>query len=109
MSFFDDKFKIRENKIRRNYDIEDSLYSKLSFLSKKYEATIPDLINACINELIITENVILYQKDINERLTPHTFYINENNVKGLEKLNDKYGVSIRKLVNISLHNIIDKC
>jgi len=105
---FDQAFKKRENKIRRNYEIDDSLYSKLEELSKVYDASVTDLINECLTNLIQTENIQLYEKDGNELSVTHTLLIKESNLSGIERLKEKYGVSIFKLVNIAIRNILNE-
>jgi len=106
---FNDVFNKRENKIRRNYEIEDSLYTKLEELTKDYDASVTDLINACLAHLIETENIALYQKADGEISVTHTLLIRESNLSGLEKLKAKYGVSIYKLVNIAIRNVLNDC
>jgi len=103
---FDHIFRKRENKLRRNYEIEDSLYSKLEELSKIYDASVTDLINECLLHLIETENIRLYEKDPTEISVTHTLLIRESNLVGLEQLKGKYGVSIFKLVNIAIRNVL---
>ena len=105
---FEQTFKKRENKIRRNYEIEDSLYCRLEELSKVYDASVTDLINECLSNLIKTENIRLYEKDSNEISVTHTLLIRESNLSGLEKLKEKYGVSIFKLVNIAIRNVLNE-
>jgi len=105
---FDNAFKKREHKIRRNYEIEDSLYSKLEELSKVYDASVTDLINECLSNLIQAENIQLYEKDSNEISVTHTLLIRESNLSGLERLKEKYGVSIFKLVNIAIRNALNE-
>lgn len=46
--YFDTKFERKEAVYRRNYDIDESLYSQLEELSKYYAASVTDLINASI-------------------------------------------------------------
>ena len=105
---FDHAFRKRERKIRRNYEIEDSLYSKLEELSKIYDASVADLINECLSNLIQLENVQVYGKTGSELFVTHTLLIRESNLSGIEKLKEKYGVSIFKLVNISIKNVLDE-
>jgi len=104
--FFDNAFKKREKKIRRNYEIDDELYSELEELSKVYDASVADLINECLLNLIQTENVQLYEKDRNTLSVTHTVLIRESNLVGLESLKEKYGVSIFRLVNIAIRNVL---
>ena len=105
---FDTVFRKRENKIRRNYEIEDSLYSKLEELAKVYDASVTQLINECLAYLIETENIAIYQKDDNELSVTHTLLVRESNLSGLESLKSKYGVSIGKLVNIAIRNVLSE-
>ena len=108
MNFIDKKFDKRETKLRRNYEIEDTLYSKLEDLSKIYDATVADLINASLEYLILTENIVLYERNKSEIVVTHTVLIKESNLAGLEKLKIKYGVSIYKLVNIAIKNLLEE-
>lgn len=108
MQFFDGKFRKKQKRLRRNYDIIDDLYAQMEKIAEEYDATVPDIFNVCIEELIQTENIVLYGKAEGETTTPHTILIWESNVAGLEKLNAKYGVSIRKLVNIAIRNVFEK-
>ncbi|MCL2501391.1 MAG: hypothetical protein FWE90_13805 [Defluviitaleaceae bacterium] len=105
---FDRTFKKRENKIRRNYEIEDNLYVKLEELSAVYDASVTDLINESLLNLIQTENIRLYEKKRNELSVTHTLLIRESNIAGLEQLKKKYGVSIFKLVNIAIRNALNE-
>ena len=95
---FDKYFWKREKKIKRNYDIEDSLFEKMKQATEIYDAGIADIFN---------ENIKLYETKETDLYEAHTFYILESNVTGLEKLNAKYGVSIRRLVNIAIRNAFE--
>ena len=108
VNYLDSQFHKRENKYRRNYEIDDSLYGKLEYLSTVYEATVADLVNASIEHLIETENINLYKKSEDSISVVHTFLIRESNLTGLENLKEKYGVSIYKLVNIAIKNVLDE-
>ena len=107
MSYLDSRHNKREKKLRRNYEIDSSLYESLEELTLIYQATVVDLINTAIEYLIKTENVLLYEKPKNEITTIHTINIRESNIAGMDKLKDKYGISIYKLVNIAIRNLLD--
>ena len=108
MNCFEKKFDKREKKHRRNYSIEDKLYTRLEKLSKVYDASVNDLINASLENLITTENVLLYETDKDEIAVTHTVLIKESNLTGIETLKAKYGVSIYKLVNIAIRNVLNE-
>jgi len=95
-----------DRKSRRNYEIEDSLYVKLEELSEKYNITITELINVSIKHMVETENVYLYKKDDMEITVTHTIGMKESNIRGLDYLKEKYGVSIYRLVNIAIRNAL---
>ena len=106
MNFFDEKFDKKETKHRRTYNIENTLLTQLEKLTKIYDASIPDLINASIERLIATENMALYEKDKAEITPPYTLLVKESNLSGLENLKAKYGLSIYRLVNIAIRNML---
>jgi len=108
MKYLDCKFNKREKKYRRNYEIDDTLYCGLEELSLVYDASVADLINASLEHLIDNENIRLYEKNKSEIAVTHTVLIRESNLTGLEKLKEKFGVSIYKLVNIAIRNVLEE-
>ena len=50
--------------VQKTFEIESGLYDRLEFLSENiYDASISKLVNACIDDLVETEDVKLYPKD----------------------------------------------
>ena len=50
--------------VQKTFEIESGLYDRLEFLSENiYDASISKLVNACIDNLVETEDVKLYPKD----------------------------------------------
>lgn len=102
-----DRFWPKDNLVQKTFEIESSLYDEIEFLSENiYDASISKIINACIDELIETENVKLYTKESNELFTKHSLLIRENSLKSLELLKDKYGISVYKLIHIAIKNVL---
>lgn len=64
------------------------------------------IINACIDELIETEDVKLYPKESNELFTKHSIILRKSSLNNLEKLKDKYGISVYKLIHIAIKNVL---
>jgi hypothetical protein len=93
-------------KIRRNYEIDDSLYVQLEHISEKYHTTISELINISIRYLLKTQDIKVYKKEDSEITVVHTISLTLDNIRGLEYLRTKYGVSIYKLVNIAIRNAV---
>lgn len=59
-----DRFWAKDELVQKTIEIESSLYYEIEFLSENvYDASISKIINACIDELIETENVKLYTKE----------------------------------------------
>lgn len=105
---FDGKFRLREKMYRCNYEIADDLYYCLEEFAKRYDATVTGLVNACIENMVHADKVILYEKRDDELLVKHTLMIRESNLIGLERLKEKYGVSIYKLVNIAIRATLEE-
>lgn len=101
------KFYKKDILIQKTIEIDCVLFDKIDFLSKEvYDASISKLINACIDELIEKENISLYEKNENEISLKHTIILRNSSLEGLEKLKQKYDISINKLINISIHNVL---
>ena len=108
MSAFD-RFFYKDTFCKKTVEIHYSLYEKLKELSKtKYEATTNKLINAAIDELIRTENITILKKPENEISEQHSLLIRQSLIDGLEKLKEKYDLSLYKLINIAIKNAIDE-
>jgi len=107
MSFLEKYYHRREKRSKRIYEIDDDLYSGLERLSEIYEASVTELVNAAIEFIIKTENVALFQKEEAGLPVKHSLMIRESNLSGLDMLKDKYGVSIYKLVNIAIKNLLE--
>lgn len=73
-----------------------------------YDASISKLVNACIDELIETENVKLYPRESGELYIKHSLLLRRYSLNNLEDLKQKYGVSVYKLVNIAIKNALEE-
>ncbi len=104
-----DIFLNKEKLIRKTIEIDNSLYEKLRELSdKKYDASVNKMINVALMELIKTENINVYVKKEGDISLKHTLLIREGVVTGLDKLKDKYDISIYKLTNMAINNAINQ-
>ena len=102
-----DKYLLKKDKLlKRRIEIDSSLYNKLLDLTQIYDASVNKLVNVAILELIKTENVQVYEKPDNEISESHNFAIRESSYNNMEKLKDKYGLSIYKLTNIAIYNAL---
>lgn len=98
------KFYRKEKLISRTLDIDEELYYKLEFLSKKvYDASISKLVNAAIENLIATEDIQLYERKNNSYVS-RSFLIRDSFLEGLYELKRKYRIPIYLLVNIAIRN-----
>lgn len=103
----DDKFLKREQRFRRNYALEEECYRFLVEGAQYYNASMSDLLNACLEELIQSQNITLYQSEYVLNST-RSFYISQSNIAGLDSLKQQYGLSLEKLVNIAVRNMMSK-
>lgn len=102
-----DRFWAKDELVQKTVEIESSLYDDIELLSDNvYDASISKIINACIDELIETENIKLYPKENNELFTKHSLLLRKYSLDGLEKLKDKYGISVYKLIHIAIKNVL---
>lgn len=105
MSCFN-RFYKKEKVISRTLEIDERLYYELEKLSQNvYDASITKLVNAAIEDLITKEKVKLYDGKMNFYVA-RSFLIRESFWEGLHKLKNRYGISIRLLVNIAIRNVL---
>lgn len=105
MSCFN-RFYKKEKVISRTLEIDERLYYELEKLSQNvYDASITKLVNAAIEDLITKEKVRLYDGKMNFYVA-RSFLIRESFWEGLHKLKNRYGISIRLLVNIAIRNVL---
>ena len=107
VSIFDKYLFKKDRLIKRRIEIDSTLYEKLVELSNEYDASINKLVNIAIIEMIKTENVKVYEKPENEIVEAHNFAIRETSYNEMEKLKNKYGLSIYKLTNIAIYNAVN--
>ena len=107
VSIFDKYLFKKDRLIKRRIEIDSTLYEKLVELSNEYDASINKLVNIAIIEMIKTENVKVYEKPENEIVEAQNFAIRETSYNEMEKLKNKYGLSIYKLTNIAIYNAVN--
>lgn len=107
MSAFD-KFYKRKDVIKKKWRIEESSYNKLMRASESiYEASVNQLVNAAIKELIKTEEIKLRNMKDKDYVA-RSFQIEEVCYEQLYNLKEKYKISINLLVNIAIENALQK-
>lgn len=60
------------------------------------------MINACIDDLVETEDIKLYPKSGAELYTKHSLLLRRYSLDNLETLKKKYDISVYKLINMSI-------
>ena len=101
MSAIDRLYSINNKTVKKSINIDDSLYKRLMRYTKKnYDATISDMINVCIEDLLSTGSVKYYAKPEDEI----TIYRRE----ALNKITQETGISLTRLVNIAMKEFLDK-
>lgn len=102
-----DRFWKRETLLKKTIELDEDLYEKINELSKTvYQTSTNQLINACIEELLKTKNIKLYERETDKMPVQHSLLIRESLFYGLEELREKYNLSIYKLVNIAMKNAL---
>ena len=107
MNVFDKYLLKKENFVRRRIEIDNSLYEQLNKLVEEYDASINKMVNIAIIELINSGNIAIYERPENEIVEAHNFAIRETEYLELEKMKNKYGLSIYKLINIAIYNALN--
>ena len=105
MSIFSKYLLNRDELLSRRIEINSSSYEQLQSLTKKYHASINDLVNVALVEMIKTKNISFHE--ISNRYSEyHSFRIRKSSYIELEKLKEKYKLSITQLTNIAIYNAL---
>ena len=103
----DRRFDPREKRSRRTYELEDELYDFLKYASKKYRASVSDILNACIRELIESKNLKVYKSKKGVLYPAHNFNVNESNIRGLGDLKQETTYKMTALVSMAIRNVME--
>lgn len=107
MGIFDKYLLKKDNLLKRRFEIDSTLYEKLSELTEVYDASINKMVNIAIIEMIKTENVQVYERPDSEIAESHNFAIRESSYEKLDSFKGKYGLSLHKLINIAIYNALN--
>lgn len=109
MSSIEKLYKKDNYTIQKSINLEDKLYTKLKeIVDTEYDATISDIVNVCIEDLISKGNVKYYAKPEEEITIYRSVMIRKDNVESLNKITKETGISLTRLVNISIKEFLDK-
>ena len=109
MSAIDRLYSINNKTVKKSINIDDSLYKRLMRYTKKnYDATISDMINVCIEDLLSTGSVKYYAKPEDEITIYRSVMIRKENAEALNKITQDTGISLTRLVNIAMKEFLDK-
>ena len=109
MSAIDRLYSINNYTVKKSINIDDSLYKRLMRYTKKnYDATISDMINVCIEDLLSTGSVKYYAKPEDEITIYRSVMIRKENAEALNKITQETGISLTRLVNIAMKEFLDK-
>lgn len=94
---------------RRSIKIEDKLYEKLNYITKqRYSASISEVINVCIEELLEKEKIEIYEKSRGDLMFYRSIMIRKENEEKLKEAKEKTGISMTRLINIAMKEFIEK-
>lgn len=109
MIAIDRLYSINNKTVKKSINIDDSLYKRLMRYTKKnYDATISDMINVCIEDLLSTGSVKYYAKPEDEITIYRSVMIRKENAEALNKITQETGISLTRLVNIAMKEFLDK-
>lgn len=109
MSAIDRLYKKDNYTVQKSINIEDKLYTKLKqIVDKEYDATISDIVNVCIEDLLSVKNIKYYAKPEGEITIYRSVMIRKDNVEALNKVTKETGISLTRLVNIAMKEFLEK-
>ncbi len=95
--------------IQKSINIEDKLYTKLKeLIDEEFDSTISEVVNVCVEELILKENLKYYAKPEGEIVIYRSIMLRKENVDALSKINHETGISVTRLINMAIKEFLDK-
>jgi len=109
METIDKLYKKGNYTIQKSINLEDKLYTRLKEIADNdFENTLSDLVNICIEELLKDKtNIKYYAKPQYEIDIYRSIMIRKSNIERLEKIKHETGISVTRLVNISIKDFLD--
>ena len=109
MSNIDKLYELENKRIKKSINIEIELYNKLkNLMETKYDATISDLINVAIEDYIDKNSPSFYGKPKGEFVTYRSVMIRKNNFKELKKMSENTGISVTRLINGAIKELLER-
>lgn len=109
MSAIDRLYKKDNCTIQKSVNLEDKLYTNLKqIVENEYDATISDIVNVCIEDMISSGNVKYYAKPEGEITIYRSIMIRKENVEALNKITQETGISLTRLINIAMKEFLEK-
>ena len=104
-----DRLYLKSNNIvQKTLSIEEGLDSKIKRLTEtKYDATVSELINICIEEFLDKKKTKFYGKPANEITIYRCLMLRKDNIEGINKKVNSEGISFTRLVNIAIKDFLD--
>lgn len=102
-------YKRKNATVQKSISIESGLYEKLKSIAKsKYDATISQVVNVCIEELVNSKNIKYYKKPQGEIMIYRSIMLRYENIQELKRIKDETGISITRLINLSIKEFLEK-
>ena len=93
--------------IQKSINLEDKLYADFKqMVEKEYDATLSDVINVSIEDLISNGNIKYYAKPDGEITIYRSVMIRKENIEALNKITKETGISFTRLVNIAMKEFL---
>ena len=85
------------------------MYSRLKeIVEQEFDATISDIVNVCVEELIMSDNIKYVPKPQEEITIYRSVMLRKTNIDALNKINQETGISVTRLINIAIKEFLEK-
>ena len=109
MGAIDRLYNVNNKTIKKSVNLDDSLYHRLiNFNNKNYDATFSEIVNICIEEYIEKNNPTFFPRPDNETVTYRGIMIRKENLKNLQNMCKKTGISVTRLLNCAIKEFLEK-
>ena len=94
--------------IQKSINIAEGLYVKLKkVINNDYDATISEVINACVEDLLHKDELEFYKKPEGEISLYRSVMLRRENVEALNKVSKEKRISVTRLVNMAIKEFLE--
>ena len=95
--------------MQKSVNLDDRLYTRIKEIADyDLDASLSDLVNVCIEEMLLKGRVFYYPKPYGEIALYRSLMLRKDNLRRLEEIKNIRGFSITRMINLAIKEFITR-